>query len=179
MISCSMPMGGKPSRLLALGCVVFSVLLLAVGCKRVGGAKDGSESLVSAYIVEERGGGNEWFYVPIQTIHSAALERFVNDPVDLIETKSDGHAADGYFALVVVVKEPNPDNTAIVWEFANSGEFIMQTKVQMERSVSDTIEFRLPKEELGKVPVFVKSAKLSEVVRDISQKQPVREARPE
>lgn len=153
-------------RVSAIGCVPCTILLFATGCTKAVPGKVKSNGVTSAYLVEERGSGDEWYYVPVRTIESAELGRFLANPVDLREVSSDGHAADGYYASVVIVKEPKQFNSATLWQFANSGDLIMQDRVVMRKSVSGSVEFAFSKEDLGKVPVFVKSPKLSEIIRD-------------
>jgi hypothetical protein len=157
---------GINRRTLAIILLPGSMLLLAAGCDKEKPANESASGVISAYLVEERGSGDEWYYVPVWTIRSAALDRFLCHPLDLKKANSDGHAADGYFASVVIVKEPDRCDSAVLWQFANSGDLIMQDRVVMRESASGTVEFAFPKEDLGKVPVFVKSSNLSEIIRE-------------
>lgn len=166
MISISKLGLGMIRRIPAVIVLPCSILLLSTGCNKDLPGNGKASVVASAYLVEERGSGDEWYFVPVRTIESAALDRFLRDPVDLKDANSDGHAADGYFASVVIVKEPERCNSAILWQFANSGSLIMQDRVVMREGVSGTVEFTFPKENLGKVPLFVKSPSLSAIIRE-------------
>lgn len=165
MISISKLGLGMIRRIPAVIVLPCSILLLSTGCNK-DLPRNGKASVVaSAYLVEERGSGDEWYYIPVRTIESAELGRFLANPADLRAVSSDGHAADGYYASVVIVKETEQFNSATLWQFANSGDLIMQDRVVMRHGVSGSLEFAFSKEDLGKVPVFVKSARLSEIIR--------------
>jgi hypothetical protein len=148
----------------AIGLVV---ILSSAGCvpgKKYPQAESGDAS-ISVYLVEESVEAGHWYYAPVRVIRSPALDDFIRNPRDLVSVSSNGHAADGYYAQVAVVK--NNGAQCVIWSFANSGEFVVQDQVVKVRKGNGEIAFK-PKDE--NLPFkFFKSPTLSGIARKLSK----------
>jgi hypothetical protein len=141
------------------GCAAIGVILGAAGC--IPGKsypRDAIEAPVAVYLVEESIDA----YVPVRAIKSPALDDFINNPRDLVSVSSNGHAADGYYVQMAIVKANSAQ--CVIWSFANSGEFVVQDKV-VRVSRNGEVAF-MPKNE--NLPFkFFKSPTLSNIARGL------------
>ena len=150
------------NRYAALG---LAVILSAAGCGS--GLKhsqvDSNTAPISVYLVNDSIEAERLYYVPVRVVKSRALNDFIRSPRDLVSVSSNGHAGDGYYAQLAVVK----DNGAqcVIWSFAKSGEFVVQDEAVRVRRENGKMAF-VPKDE--KLPFkFFKSPTLSNIVRNL------------
>ena len=140
------------------GCAAIGFILGAAGCiPSKGYPRDDSQAPVAVYLVKESLDS----YIPVHAIKSPALDDFINNPRDLVSVPSNGHAADGYYVQMVIVKANGAP--CVIWSFANSGEFVVQDEV-VRVSRNGQIAF-MPKNH--NLPFkFFKSPTLSNIARD-------------
>jgi hypothetical protein len=115
-------------------------------------------------LTEEVNDGGQWVQSRLQEFLSKELDVFLASPEDAAVTNSYGHAADGYYARVIV--ENANAGSAVLWEFANSGGFIIQSKMKRTThnkyiSVENDASYR---------GMFFKSVKLSAIVIAVADK---------